>query len=115
MYRLTVVAGGFPVGASDALRPVAIASLIRLVRPDGSSVPDDTAARRPEIAAFRTTGIAAVRVALPAGGPDQMAPVDGWSAFAARTTVGAELFGMKVDGLDEAGRVIATSLPYRCC
>jgi len=114
VYRLTVLDADFPVDAANRLRPVGIASLIRLVRADRSTIPDD-GTRRVEIAAFHSSGVANVRVSLAGGRSDAMAPVDGWSAFAARITNGGEPFGLTVDGLDGNGLVVATSLPYRCC
>jgi hypothetical protein len=114
VYRLTVLDADFPVGAGEALRPVAIGSLIRLVHVDVSTTPAD-GTRRVEIAAFHTSGVAAVRIGLAAGRSDQMTPVDGWSAFAVQTTKSGGPFGMTVDGLDGTRHVIATSVPYRCC
>jgi hypothetical protein len=114
-YRLTVLnadLGGFPNPV--ALEPVSLASAIRLVHADGSTTPLN-AFVRVQLAAFRSNGVARVRVHLAKGGTEEMAPVDGWAAFAEDGSDTQQPFGIRVEGLDKQGRVVATAVPFRCC
>ncbi len=107
-YRLTVLESRLDNGP-NGLQPVAIDTAIRLVRPDGSTTPTGRELAF-HVAAFHSTAaIAAVRVTLQDGRTDEMAPIEGWSAFAGE---GTSPFRFAVEGIDARGR-LATRSPVR--
>ncbi|HEV7523394.1 MAG TPA: hypothetical protein VGP92_00415 [Acidimicrobiia bacterium] len=114
-YRLTVLDADFANGSNGVvLAPISLGSEIRLVHADGSSTPLNGFVPL-QLAAFHSNGVARVRVHLARGGAQEMVPVDGWTAFAEVGTDTQQPFGIRVEGLDAHGRVVATAFPFRCC
>ena len=100
---------GFP----EKLVPMVIVGQVEQVRSDGRAV--YWPGVPPYLVVMHATDVAKVRFhphSGTAGGFDEMTPVSGRVAFVAPDN---SIFNNKVAGLDAAGRVIATSLPWRCC
>jgi hypothetical protein len=108
-YRLSVLNSHLDNGPNLDLQAVAIDTAVRLVRPDGTTTPT-VGELAFHVAAFHSAArIAAVRVTLHDGRTDEMAPVEGWSAFAGE---GTNPFRFAVEGIDTQGRLV-TRAPVR--
>ena len=113
-FRMVVFDSEAPrPGSTQKLVPMVIVGQVEQVRSDGKAVYWPGVS--PYLVVMHATDVAKVRF-NPHGGADggfdEMTPVSGWVAFIAPDN---SIFGNKVAGLDAAGRVIATSLPWRCC
>jgi hypothetical protein len=115
-FRATVLDRDIPPATGPDLEPMITLAEIREVLPDGESVLQPSGPS-PYLVILHATKIAEVRIdptRTSADGLDEMTPVDGWVAFAASST-SQDPFDTSVEGLDPAGRVIKTALPWRCC
>jgi hypothetical protein len=115
-FRATVLNRNIPPATGPDLEPMITLADIRQILPDGQSV---LQARGPSpyLVVLHATDIAKVRVdptRTSAAGFDEMRPVDGWAAFAAPASA-VTPFDNPVQGLNRAGHVIQTTLPWRCC
>lgn len=112
-YRLTVLASDSS-GNPALLQPVATETAIHVIRADGST----TVAENPNllIAAFRVRApVSVVRVTLSDGTPETVTPTDGWAGVVTVVRAAQFPFRVGVDGLDDRGRVVATTQVQRCC
>lgn len=117
-YRLIVSPSSYPLSASRRAEviPVSIPSLYRLTHRDDSSTSVNPDKVPVDAIAFRTRGVAKVRVRLASGRAVQMRPVDGWAAFAHRNSGSHTAFRARwVEGLDADGNVVARTVAFRCC
>jgi len=116
MFRATVLNRNIPPATGPDLEPMITLADIREVLPDGRSVLQSVG-RSPYLVILHATKIAKVRVdptRTTAAGLDEMTPVNGWAAFAAPASSDTP-FDNPVQGLNAAGQVIRTALPWRCC
>jgi hypothetical protein len=117
-YRLVVSPSSYPLSGSRKAEviPVSIPTLYRVTHRDDSSTlvnPDKVPV---DAIAFRTQGVAKVRVRLASGRTVQMRPVDGWAAFARRNSGSHTAFRARwAEGLGADGNVVARAVAFRCC
>jgi hypothetical protein len=117
-YRITVLDRARRRATAPALEPVATLAMTREVFANGASVPWSGARLPAEMAVLHATGLAKVRVnptRTTQRGFDEMAPIDGWAVFVNRAATADSTFDLRVEGVDAAGRVVTTALPWRCC
>jgi hypothetical protein len=115
-FRATVLDRDIPPATGPDLEPMITLADIREILPNGESV--FTTVPPPALVVLHATQIADVRVdpaRTTATGLDEMAPVDGWVAFAAPAQTATAPFDNPVQGLDSAGNVVKATIPWRCC
>lgn len=116
-YRLVALIADYQDARADSasVRPVSIATAYRTIQRDGSSTTANPDRVHISLVAFRTKGVAKVRVRLSSGRRVLLRPVRGWAAVAHRGTTSAVPFRVRIEGLDSSGRVVAKAVAFRCC
>jgi hypothetical protein len=116
-YRATVLDRDIPTAVGPSLVPMITNALVREVQPNGVTV-ESSGRPSPYLVVLHATDLADVRIdphRSATTGLDEMAPVDGWVAFAAHDTWTGIPFDNTVEGLNGVGHVTTTALPWRCC